>query len=694
MNKAKWIFLGLLSLCVLIIISACSTPPGPAGPAGPAGPQGPAGPAGKDGAPGVSYIPAAGPGLKATISAAKFPTDGKPVVTLTLTDAAGVPQKPDALDSVGFTVAQLVEDKVSGQYRYQSLLVHEVDGKPYKEDGETKQPALAKATQAYADNGGTWADQSNGVYTYTFKNSLSSPVDPSLTTVVGVYVSKDSRKYVANDVFTFVPAGGEPKNTRQVVSTDACQTCHNPLEAHGGLRRDVRLCVTCHTDQTTDPETGNTLDFQVLIHRLHDGSQLPSVVNGTPYQIVGYNQSVSNFSDITWPQDVRNCTTCHNSSAQSDYYKTQPNTAACTSCHDTTNPATGDNHPGGIQTDDKCAGCHAPDGKEFDTSVTGAHTIPLKSKEITGLKLEIVSVEGAVPGGSPTVKFKVTDSSGKVLDPTTLTSLSLTLAGPTNDYVNRWTESAVSSSSKTPSTVTEVGDGVYQYQFKAQIPKDATGTYAVGMEGYVMQTISESANPIRVAAFNPVAYAALDGGQPTPRRQVVDLQKCNACHQSLSAHGGIRQNPEYCVLCHNPMGTDEAQRPADAMPPTTINFPVLIHSVHNGANATQLFQIYGHGGTPVSFTDIVFPGDLSACQTCHLPGTYGLPLVKGKQPTTVTQAGKVVSTTLPDRSICTSCHDSQDALGHIELQTTSSGLETCAVCHGANSDFDVNTVHH
>lgn len=694
MTRLKWIVLGLLGFITLIVLVSCASLTGPAGPAGPPGPPGPAGPAGKDGAPGVSFIPAPGAGLKVKISAAEFPADGKPVITLSVTDAAGVPLKPEALETVGFTVAQLVEDKTSGQYRYQSLLIHDVEGKPYKLNGETKQPALAKATQAYADSGGTWSDLGKGIYTYTFKNALSSPMDPALTTVVGVYAAKNNRAYVANDEYTFVPAGGEPKVTRQVVSTQACQSCHNPLQAHGGLRRDVNLCVTCHTNQTVDPETGNVLDFEVLIHKLHDGSQLPSVADGKPYQIVGFNQSVADFSDVTWPQDVRNCTTCHSGAPQSDYFKTQPNSAACTACHDATNLATGENHPGGIQTDDKCAGCHAPDGGEFDLSVTGAHVIPLKSKEISTINLEIVSIHGAVPGGSPVVDFKVTDGSGKVLDPTTLTSLSLTLAGPTSDYLNRWTESAVSATSKTPPAISAVGDGVYQYQFKAQIPKDATGTYAVGMEGYMMENISGSKDPVRVAAFNPVAYVALDGGQPTPRRQVVDLKKCDSCHQSLSAHGGIRQNTEYCVLCHNPNATDESRRPADAMPPTTINFPILIHSIHHGAEAAQPFQVYGYNGKPVNFSDVEFPGDLSDCQTCHLPGTYGLPLVKGKQATTITQAGRVVVTILPVRSICTSCHDSQDALGHIELQTSPSGLETCTVCHGPNREFDVNAVHH
>jgi OmcA/MtrC family decaheme c-type cytochrome len=129
------------------------------------------------------------------------------------------------------------------------------------------------------------------------------------------------------------------------------------------------------------------------------------------------------------------------------------------------------------------------------------------------------------------------------------------------------------------------------------------------------------------------------------------------------------------------------------MPPTSINLRVLIHRIHRGEEADQPLQVYGFGGRLFDFSSVVFPGNLAACQTCHLPGTYGLPLPRGVQPTTVTQAGEVVSTTLPIRSVCTACHDSTLVAGHAELQTTAAGLETCQVCHGPGREFDVTSVH-
>lgn len=694
-SLAKWITLGFVGLATTLILFACAGPSGltgPAGPQGPAGPGGPAGPPGQTGAPGQSYVALPGPGLIVKITGVEFLSSGKPVIALTITDADGHPQKVAALQGYGFTIAQVVEDSITKLTKYQNLLVHEVKGQPYKVGGVTKQPVLATTTQAFADSGGAWTDAGDGNVTYTFTNTLTTTPDLSLTTVVAVYAWKDGRVTVTNDVYTFVPVGGEPSLTREVVTTAACNTCHNPLQAHGGVRRETGLCVTCHTDQTTDAESGNTVEFKVMIHRIHSGSQLPSVVAGTPYQIVG-RTSVADFSKGTWPQDTRNCTTCHSGGAQSDNYKNAPNTAACTSCHDNVNPTTGDNHPGGIQDDTSCAACHVPESDEFDASITGAHVIQANSSRLKGLKLNIVGVESAAANGSPVVTFTVTDNSGNAIAPADMGYLAVTLAGPTSDYVNRWTEIIASQAFTVPSTAEDAGGGAYRYTFKAKLPQDATGTYAVGMEGFNLEHLPGIKDPVRVAGFNPVTYVALNGGESAARRQVVDEAKCNACHNQLALHGGIRQNTEYCVLCHNPTGTDEAQRPKDALPPVSINFRTLIHRIHRGVKASQPLVVYGFGGQPTDFSGVEFPGNLAKCETCHLPGTYGLPLASGIQPTTITQGGETIATIPPTRAICTACHDTQAANGHTELQTTASGIETCAVCHGAGSEFDVYKMH-
>jgi OmcA/MtrC family decaheme c-type cytochrome len=696
------IIVTLVSAGLLLLAIGCAGregPAGPIGPAGPAGPQGATGPAGPQGATGPAGPPGQagiafvlpGPGLKVEITGVEF-VDGQPVVSLTLQDDIGRPLEVEQLESYNFTIAQIEVDESTDLSRYQSLLVRQVEGRPFRVRGEMVEPALASATQAFADSGGEWASQDEGVYTYTFANTLTTDVNPDLTTSVGFYGFKDGRASIANDVFTFVPAGGDPVVTREVVITDSCNNCHDPLAIHGGVRREVSLCITCHTDQTVDPETGNNLDFKVMIHRLHSGAQLPGVQAGNPYQIVGFNQNVFDFSFGIWPQDTRNCTTCHDGGADSDNFKTAPSTAACISCHDNVNVLTGENHAGGRADDTKCASCHEPDGQEFDASVTGAHLLPTRSAQIRGVNLELLAASGA-PGEPAVVTFRIQDNSGQIMNPADMDVLSVTLAGPTTDYVSRVTETIFRAPSDTPPPVEEAGDGAYTYAMQYTIPANASGSYAVALEGYVNERLADLDAPVRVAAFNPVMYFALDGGQAAVRRQVVDQASCNTCHDELALHGAQRQNVEYCVLCHNPTASDEARRPEEAMPPASINFRVLIHGLHSGGQLVNPLVVYGFGGNEYNFSHVVFPGNLASCQTCHVPGSYGLPLAGGIQPTTITQDGVLVDSVLPIRSTCASCHDSQAVAGHAELQTTASGIETCEVCHGPGKEFDVIKVH-
>ncbi len=695
--------LSLIGLGLIVLLLGCAAeeeslegPPGPQGPPGlpgeigppgETGPQGEPGPPGEIGPPGIIFA-APGPGLVVEITSAEIPEDGIPLVSLIITDDAKRPLTVEDLEGIRFTIAQIIQDE-TGVTRYQNLLLQEVEGQPYTFEGETVQPTLATATQPTDDRDGMFEQVAPGTYTYKFANQLSIEPNSDLTTAVGAYAWKDDRAYVANNVYYFVPAGGVPTLTRQVVTENSCGSCHNPIQIHGGTRRDPALCVTCHTDQNIDPETGNVLEFSQMIHKLHRGADLPSVLAGDPYLIIGFRQSIHNFSNVVWPQDVRNCTTCHADGTESDNYKNAPNATACVACHDDVNPTTGDNHIGSGYADNECADCHIPEEGEFDESIVGAHVIPLYSEQIAGMNLEILNVDGAIPGGTIAATFKITDDSGNIIDPSTTGRLALTVAGPTTDYLNRWTEMI------DPALVVDAGDGSFLYTLEEGIPEDATGTYAVGMEGYIMESIAGVDDPVRVAAFNPVIYVALDGGDPDPRRQVVDRGLCNACHNDLALHGGLRKNTEYCVMCHNPMGTDEAQRPAEALPPQTIHYKVLIHRIHTGAELqeSQPYIIYGFNNSVHDFSDVVFPGNRADCATCHVTDSYLLPLPRTVQPTIVTQGGETVSSTLPIVSACTACHDTQAARGHAALETTTEGLETCQVCHGSGREFDVAIVH-
>ena len=77
-----------------------------------------------------------------------------------------------------------------------------------------------------------------------------------------------------------------------------------------GRRRGIEMCVLCHTPQTTDPDTGNTLNLPVMAHKIHMGSELPSVQAGKPYQIIGFQGECGGLLDRRTSRPTRGAAKC------------------------------------------------------------------------------------------------------------------------------------------------------------------------------------------------------------------------------------------------------------------------------------------------------------------------------------------------------------------------------------------------
>ena len=627
-------------------------------------------------------------GVRVQILSATISPERRVVVTFRLTDDRGTPLDRTGVRTEGRVEINVIIARINrGDRQYTAYTTRAQTG-----------AVLGTVSQAWVDTGGTFLDSPDGTVVYTSGTILPANYDPTVTHTVGISAVRDltatlGKRFVANATLDFVPAGGEVSPIRDVVTTAACNQCHDQLQAHGGRYVTVKTCVLCHQPQTADPDTGNTVDFKVMIHKIHRGRDLPSVRAGTPYRIIGFMGRVFDFSTVGFPQDIRNCTTCHAAGAtQADNHLTQPSRATCGSCHDNVNFATGENHAGIIQRDDtRCSRCHQPtSGEEFDLSVAGAHAIPFKSRQLPGIIFEIVGVTDTRPGQTPTVLFKIRDRSGRPIAPSAMTRLALVLGGPTTDYA--WWVSEDARGAIGPDA-----EGNYRYTFRTPLPADARGTYAVGIEGYRNITLDpgpaapgDPANTVRDAGDNVVRYFAVTDAQPIARRQVVDLNNCLKCHDSLRAHGSNRNNNiEHCVICHNPTGTDEARRPADQMPPESIDFKLLIHKIHRGEHLERDYTVYNFARQPVPFNEVRFPASLKNCQLCHASGTQLLPV--RAQLATVTPRG-FQNPTPPTSTACTSCHDSLSAEAHAFVNTTGS-VETCAVCHGEGKAFAVSKVH-
>ena len=227
-------------------------------------------------------------------------------------------------------------------------------------------------------------------------------------------------------IYDFIPATGAKVTatdvSRDIVANTNCEACHRKLGGipglsgaedaaafHGGGRNNVQYCAVCHTDQrkygqaeatatlngtvrTFMPATGNAYkvdgraigNLPNLIHKVHASKLLVHK---------NYDYADVKLNEPTYPQDIRNCTSCHDGSTtvsrttktkDGNNWKSVPAALACGSCHDGINFATGTGvtlrdaaagltssninntgiaHPAGPQPDDSnCALCHKSNG--------------------------------------------------------------------------------------------------------------------------------------------------------------------------------------------------------------------------------------------------------------------------------------------------------------------------------------------
>jgi len=662
----------------------------------------------------VQYV---NPGLVFSVVSTKIASDGTISVDYKVTDPNGL-----ALDTAGIQTPGTISSSFilayipAGQAQYVS----------YTTRVSTAVTGGATATQASTDSGGTTQTVAVGEYIYTFKAKAPTGYNSTATHRLGMYGSRnltvwDLGTNYASTTFDFVPGGGTAA-PRDIVRTPDCNSCHGTLAFHGGSRRGVDLCVMCHTPQTTDPNTGNTLDMPVMTHAIHIGMSFPAIEATKPYQIVGFGNAVSSWATVVYPPDVRMCKTCHNpknGAAQTNAWLTTPNRAACGACHSNTNFVTGLNHVNLPELDDKqCAQCHIPQGElEFDASIIGAHTIPAYSTTLPGIVVTLTKVVG-VAGQKPVVSFTVKNNAGAAIPMSQLIansgSLSLTMTGPTSDY---GAISFGSDTTSTPGYVTESATGSTcdtsgncTYTFTHAIPATAKGTYTIGVEARLSATLLAGTTVQQTATYsahNSVINFSVDGSTVAPRRTVVAEANCNKCHSDLQVHGSLRNDVTYCPVCHNPSNTDFTTRPSatvasdTALPPQGINFALMVHKIHSGVNMAQYNATYivvGHGGSHNDFSGVLYPAmsptggvsDTTNCEMCHASGTENvLPIGK----LAVSDPQGLLNPAPATTSACTSCHLDTNTFAHAQSNTDPKFGESCSVCHGAAGDFSASKVH-
>lgn len=722
----------------ILFMAACEGPAGPQGPAGPAGPDGPEGEGGQNGSMGDPGDPGedgtspwftdSGIDIEVTdltVSA------GSATVTFTLDDRSGTGgaglDRTGALTqgavSVSFVLGQLATDGAGEPGAYTAYTTRTVSG------------AIQATTESTAANFETLSlSRTQARYRYTFSAPLTG-FDPTRTQTVIAIASRnaDGTNRYDRDVHSVRPDGGTMV-TRNVIDDARCDSCHGGFAAHGGRYDAVDQCVVCHTQQTSDPDTGNTVDFRIMVHKIHQGANLPSVQAGGSYQIIGFGGSIHDYSSVHFPQSIERCDACHGG-AQGDYWQRKPAVDVCTSCHDNVTftdppPAGMVRHGYGIGAGDPCNVCHA--ASTGVAPVINSHLDP--SFDTTQqLSITIDPMDPVPPGGSPSFVFRVTaNGAPRNIQTAPLGLLRATMSGPNNDFTTYWganpfVQATITGSGAVGSLVAvDAPAGVFRYTFPATItvPAGATGSYTVGIES----SINSSAP--RYAATSPMQAFAVTDAVAQPRRSIIDPAKCNGCHYDLVFHGGGRRGAAYCVMCHNPenANNDRISRfEGSTVLAESVDFRVMIHKIHAGEELSQPYILGGNpspsaptasnpagnpAGSPHNFGEVRYPRSRAECTACHLPGTYGLPASAGRAQSilqelscsedpladadaychnpfwTVTQTFRLP----PETAVCTSCHDQPHVAIHAQLNSIG-GAEACATCHGPGRMYDVEVVH-
>jgi OmcA/MtrC family decaheme c-type cytochrome len=681
-------------------------------------------------------------------------------VNFQITDQEGVGINDLVAEDTQFTVAKLGFSPVGNQTGNWQSYINNIE-----------QPGVGIGTeprlQATSENGseGAFVNNGDGTYQYTLAQSLDvsdadilaqakiEQLDLSFvsdrTHRVALQISNAPN--AINATFDWNPKTDKTELdgifTHNIVATQTCNNCHGELAMHGGGRVEVKYCVTCHNPGSTDANSGNTVNFKNMIHKIHRGRDLPSVKKGGVYQIYGFNDSLNDYSNLGYPNDILQCTECHtgNSTANTDQvitvsgdnWREIATQAVCGSCHDDVDF---EQHYGGQKNDENCMSCHQ--NSAVAGSIEDRHRNLAKEAQQQFLA-KILSITNTSPGEFPQVQFAITNPEEEnsyydILNDEVWTRedgssrLMIDISWASKDYTNTGNQgdNANAVEINALATALPVGDGSFTVNSPVAIPDGslapnitANGSGAVNVEGHPGVNLGD-ANDVdiqRIAMTNVVNYFSIDesDGQAKKRRSVVPLENCLSCHGQLAMHGNNRtDNIETCVTCHNPRNTDKRVRDIAISPPSdnkteeSIDFKTMIHGIHGASKRDKPLQIVGYGGFNTHVYNeesIHYPSNVGNCSTCHNNESFTLPLPDEVLATTVSTgvdiqdpADDVVIS--PAAAICSSCHDTAEALVHMEgnggsFSTTQADihsgivLEQCSVCHGKGRTYAVELMH-
>ena len=590
-------------------------------------------------------------------------------------------------------------------------------------------PAGTGSGPYYTQAGAISGTPATGVYTYTFPagavNGYDVGVNDNQVHRVAIQVRNPPLSAffvngldpalpapVGNNTFDWVPSLAAVPTaeypTRNIVTTAACNQCHDPLAIHGGGRRETQFCVVCH-NPTIETAAGGSYDNGTLVkiaHGTHSGLNLgPDFGNWTP-----------SGNNISYPQNVKNCDTCHQGT-DGDNWKNVPSKEGCGSCHGYAMFNTGTHAP--PVTDADCKSCHGattglrpivaahadntatpnnvPAGLdnivyEISNVTTDNTRNPVVTFRVTKNGVPIVFNTYATPAVDNAIQKKQFVDNGLITgytgSPSFLVAFAATQDGinPVVDYNNLGNAHTQGQAATVSVAAIFLNDNVAGRIVSG--PDNVTGSYTVRLLNDVTRNSTTGVITSTVPVAYPVgatmravglqgrlrtAVGAINRYQTsvvrtvtgdTARREVVDSNSCLECHKVLALHGGNRvNNVQLCVMCHNPnLGVGGAK---------SVNMKDLVHAVHAGTTSYPPWS--NPVGTPSGrgWADITYPGELAHCTKCHIGTSYKADLPDGVLLSTNSEMGLAPAGTdnvvSPTAAACGRCHSSSTSIDHFRL---------------------------
>lgn len=779
-SKSMVVIVGLLVIPLVFLFSGC------AGSDGAAGIQGPAGAAGSNGTNGTSGTNGANAASSSNYTAAinsavvsSASGSARATIKFTVVDAVGN-------EIVGLDSADSANASRTGHLRFNMTKL--IPGVATQVGGTTPSTWWPLGSSEYTKSRLT--NDGNGLYTYvTGTIPISGPTTTAnyydstqLTRVVLMVMPKDQSgagnfvspnpielgKSVKYDIQNGSSA------SQDVVPTERCLGCHstfgdprlNPLAFHADEgRTEMFGCVVCHYETRGTASGLGYGEAQIgnFVHKIHTS------------QVAGSHD----FTTVRYPQEIRNCTTCHSGGADSDNWKNKPSVKACLSCHNPGNtefsgmtPLTSatTTHTGGqvgtigsgLTDDTQCDSCHTATLIEqkhrTDFATPNNPNVPAGvatfSYEISKATLSTTTPQFAdvtfriMQNG--TVATLNTGGTGSVLPGFS--------GGPSFYLVYSMTQDGIANPSDWNVRAGGISlQNVYDGTKGTLSGPDGSGYYVAKLSDATMKvpvnakmvTAVMSGSFTQGTTARPGLQSLKTADGYTARRVIFDPAKCNSCHEQLGTEPNFHSgsyNAAACAMCHQPNQSSNGW---------SASFRVWVHGIHGASNRSKPFT-WQATSISENYSNLEYPGVLSNCEQCHLPGTYDFSasqytdsvisnmlnvlVSKGTYTTVggsgagnayknspyivadgvtsygtvnysvnvgtgaVTEADNANLVSSPITAACSACHDSSSAISHMRLNggyfyalrstaNANKNSESCLVCHGAGRISAIADVH-